>query len=522
VLEMRRGGPWIIPTLKGAPRTTKPPLTAWLTAAAVRPATVAALANPVLRTRAYIELGWQSRWPALLASCLMLIATFELALIIVPDDMIVALSAAAICGSCILFQRFARAATTDVYLAFFVTLANLFFAKTIFTAAHKKLYAVAGGVALGLALMSKGPPALAQTIAPLAIYWLWRVVESRRGAAKNPTSPKPRLDWIAIILATIITLLIALPWPIYANLKHPGQLTFWYNETVEGGYAETFKPDPWWGYISIVPIMAPWIVVLLWGIVLIICDMIDRREHYTRAALMLALGVGSIIVMSFFKQKNERYLLPMVGPLAIVAAYGLLRSPPRFARAFRYLLAAQWGLIAFAAVAAPLSFALVSKFTTLVGENWLTFPQASLCAVALLFIAIIGWLRDRRGKIGMPLSGLVIMLAIQLLFIRGYSRSTGGASEMKPLADAIWAANPDFKSVRNYNRPGEPHKVPIDLYIYTNTIIRPIADPAKLPAAAILVSGAANPQSTAPLHGFHRIATVPRGKEFWEAFVRSN
>ncbi len=42
VLEMRRGGPWIIPTLKGAPRTTKPPLTAWITAGIVRPGTVAA------------------------------------------------------------------------------------------------------------------------------------------------------------------------------------------------------------------------------------------------------------------------------------------------------------------------------------------------------------------------------------------------------------------------------------------------------------------------------------------------
>src|SRR5437762_1339331 len=43
VLEMRRGGPWLIPTLVGVPRMTKPPLTAWLTAATVRPDTVARL-----------------------------------------------------------------------------------------------------------------------------------------------------------------------------------------------------------------------------------------------------------------------------------------------------------------------------------------------------------------------------------------------------------------------------------------------------------------------------------------------
>src|SRR3954467_12075225 len=46
VLEMARGGPWLIPTLKGAARTTKPPLTNWICATFVRPACVAALSDP--------------------------------------------------------------------------------------------------------------------------------------------------------------------------------------------------------------------------------------------------------------------------------------------------------------------------------------------------------------------------------------------------------------------------------------------------------------------------------------------
>src|SRR2546421_7316481 len=45
MLEMRRGGPWIVPTLKGAPRTTKPPLTTWITAAFVPRSTVSALSD---------------------------------------------------------------------------------------------------------------------------------------------------------------------------------------------------------------------------------------------------------------------------------------------------------------------------------------------------------------------------------------------------------------------------------------------------------------------------------------------
>src|SRR6059058_3654921 len=70
VLEMRRGGPWLVPTLELQPRTQKPPLTAWVTAAAVRPSTVAALAqpDPARRDAAYSRLAWEIRWTALAAA----------------------------------------------------------------------------------------------------------------------------------------------------------------------------------------------------------------------------------------------------------------------------------------------------------------------------------------------------------------------------------------------------------------------------------------------------------------------
>src|SRR3954463_10517332 len=72
VLEMRRGGPWLVPTLEKLPRTQKPPLPAWLTAAAARPGAVAALADRDAsgRAAAYTRLAWEVRWPALLCSCL--------------------------------------------------------------------------------------------------------------------------------------------------------------------------------------------------------------------------------------------------------------------------------------------------------------------------------------------------------------------------------------------------------------------------------------------------------------------
>src|SRR4051812_44769463 len=124
VLEMRRGGPWYIPTLQGYPRLTKPPLTAWLTAAAAKPETVARLSSrdPAAREAAFREFAWQVRWPTLLSSCLMLLATWALGDLLLGRP--VGLVSAVACGSSLLFLRFCRGATTDVQLALWVAVTN--------------------------------------------------------------------------------------------------------------------------------------------------------------------------------------------------------------------------------------------------------------------------------------------------------------------------------------------------------------------------------------------------------------
>jgi 4-amino-4-deoxy-L-arabinose transferase-like glycosyltransferase len=129
VLEMRRGGPWIVPTLKGAPRTTKPPLTTWITAALVRPQTVRELSAPPQREHAYRMLAWEARWPALAASCLLIVATAWLGRILLGD--IAGFVAAITIGTTGLWLRFGHSATTDVYLALWVTLANGLFAVAL-------------------------------------------------------------------------------------------------------------------------------------------------------------------------------------------------------------------------------------------------------------------------------------------------------------------------------------------------------------------------------------------------------
>src|SRR5205823_7095753 len=118
--EMRRGGPWFIPTLQGYPRLSKPPLAAWITAAAARPSTVERLSSrdPAERRAAFRVFSWEVRWPTLLSACGMLLATYALGGLLLGRS--VGLASAVVCGSSLLFLRFCRSATTDVQLALWV------------------------------------------------------------------------------------------------------------------------------------------------------------------------------------------------------------------------------------------------------------------------------------------------------------------------------------------------------------------------------------------------------------------
>jgi hypothetical protein len=155
-LEMRRGGSWMVPTLMGEPRVRKPPLNAWITAAAVNPRTVEDMSShdASVRERAWKDLSWQTRWPALLASCLTLVFAYHLgAMLLGPRA---GMYGAIIAGTTLLFLKYSRSATTDVHLVLWVTAANVCIAKLIFE--RRVWLGLAGaGIALGMAMMSKGP-----------------------------------------------------------------------------------------------------------------------------------------------------------------------------------------------------------------------------------------------------------------------------------------------------------------------------------------------------------------------------
>ncbi len=208
VLQMRNGGPWWVPMLGDEPRSKKPPLPTWISAAAVTHSTVHDLAStdPVIRESAYHWLAWQVRWPALLAACGMLIATACLALLLAGPAHVI--PSVLIFGTSLMFLRFTRSATTDVHLALWVLTANAFLALAVFRN-RPWLGSIGAGTALGLALMCKGPVALVETLLPFATFRLLQQLSASRTVKPSLAPSRPRAA-LPMLAGTLTLLAIAL------------------------------------------------------------------------------------------------------------------------------------------------------------------------------------------------------------------------------------------------------------------------------------------------------------------------
>jgi 4-amino-4-deoxy-L-arabinose transferase-like glycosyltransferase len=513
VLEMRRGGPWLIPTLKGAPRTAKPPLTAWISAALLKPATVTALADVGQpRERAYRQLAWEIRWPALLFSCLTLLACAWLGRVIFDDDGI-GLAAAAMMGSSLMFLRFGRTMTTDVQLGLWVTMANAAFALALLRG-RTWIGCLGGGAALGLALMSKGPVAIAQTIAPFIVVAIW----NRWRPSESQPRTMRRIRWSPLVAAAIVTLAIALPWPIYTLARLPGQIAFWWAQITGGGGREEFSADPPWTYLALIPLLMPWTGLFVIGMI----DLFRRRTAAARLAI--ALVVVPLLIMTCFAEKNERYLLPMLAPAAVVCAIGIVRREDDEPDPIReWVVGLTWPVLTAIVLGACVGGAFLKKVDQ---TSYWSLPTGLMLAAAAAVILIVAWMIDRMrgGRAPLLVAGAVLMIATQALFMHGYADSRNGRSDGKPLADAIVNTLGPGADVRTFVSPGRFFRVPVDFVIYLNGTTEQASDPTTLPSVAprpraIIVHCRKETDRPAELADWRVIGQISKNSGTWYACV---
>jgi hypothetical protein len=482
-LEIRRGGNWFMPTLQGELRIVKPPLTAWITALTISNQTMREISstNQIERENGFRQLAWQTRWPALLSMCLMLLATAEIGRLVGGEKC--GLLALLMAGTSFLFLRFSRFNTTDVQLALWVTLANVLLLHALI---HQRRWLgfVGGGIALGLAMMSKGPVSLVQTILPIGI---WLAFQRPKNITKS---------WLPILLGIVALLVIGCTWFVIVLRHDPRSLKIWFAEITREGATEN-KSGPWYSYASMLLYAAPWSAAFIGGIV------VALKRRATPMLLPILLLIMPIVVMSFAKDRTERYLLPMIAPAALLAAIGVMPAAT-------IVTFATWIIFALIAIVFPIA-------TMFLHPAWYspTFVIA-VASVSAIFI-LIGSLKFTKSLVAF---GVVMMLVWQAIFIIGYRNTREGRAELKPMAFAILDQYPNAEIFNAHPRGKRP---PTELGVYFNRVLtwtdKPgEISPGNMPKVLLMLQEKNDPDPQPPIH-WKNFGHWQRGNDQWWAFV---
>lgn len=461
VLEIKRDHNWWVPTLRGRPRLVKPPLTAWIAAAAVSDDTLRNLDNPDpgLRRQAYRDLSWQIRWPSLLAASLTLLAAFEAGRVIFGVR--IALAGMVVTATTLLMMRFGLTATTDVMLTLWVAVVHVGLLHAVLRGRRWAGCTVAG-LALGLAMMSKGPVALVFTLLPfggvaVAAWW--------NGGLRVR-------EWAGPVCAMVAGLaLVGLPW--YADqLRVQGWplVQAWRVEVLREG-ATDLPRDPVWSYLSLFPMMMPWIVFMVAGLV---AALRERRE-LPRMFWVAAAIVWPIVVITLFKDKNERYLLPLAPVCGVLTGFVIARSYAvtlaNWERTVRAAgMAVPWLMAAGLAVMGAVGGEWGRKLSLvrIDGGPWFTWPLTAAFVMALGLMCAAGLLLHRRLWYSNFAAAATATLLTGALFLHGYSRSENGAAPYLPVAERLridYPGRPVYELWDTSIRSGH------DLNIYLNRVL---------------------------------------------------
>jgi hypothetical protein len=509
-LELRRDQPdnWLLPTLEGEPRVKKPPLTAWMTAAAIRPRTVADLSSrdAGVRDAAATRLAWEVRWPSLLTACLMLVAIYELGRVVA--DSTTGIVAALIAGTTGMFLKFSRMAMIDVNLGLWVTLANVFMAHAVLKG-RRWTGCVGAGVALGLAFLSKGPVPWVQSIVPVVVYVLvlwWRTRGEKRGW---------RRGWVLPMVAgTLAMLAIALPWYLYVLRVMPGGLKIWKHEVTDD---RGEKPSNVLGYLAILPYLLPWTVCFVGGIV-------SARRGMVLAVFLALLP---LLLMTFYKDRKERYMFPVIGAAAVVAAGGVMtlaRKREPWTGLDKAAVAQHWVLLVAIGVIFPAAAALdrFPELQTLAHTPWLSRGWGVGLTIGLAVVIAAGILFRRHWVAALTGATVIVMLTVQAAALHGYAQTRPGRSDMRPLAEAIWERYPEALM---YNAHPTGKRASVDLSIYLNRVTRwvsmenlPKLKPGRAPKVVVMLQEQGDPAPKPPA-GWTFVEKVKRDKDWWWAFA---
>jgi 4-amino-4-deoxy-L-arabinose transferase-like glycosyltransferase len=315
--EMLESGSWLVPTIGKQPRLQKPPVLYWSMAAAMA----------VFGTAQ----EWPARLPSVLASLAVAVCLADLGARRFGRTFGLVAGLAHVSSVYVLVSG--QLADPDMLLAAAVTLGMWSFARALQDdrGTPPQRFAIAFWTGAGIAFLIKGPigPVL---LVPAAV--LAAVTAGRRDSARFFLNP--------VGLAVFTFLVLA--WPIAAYLSYPAVVDAWRDENVARFRGELGRSSPLF-YLYTAPWMAlPWTPFVVAGAV----SLWKQRPRDPVYGLLLVWLTVDFAILSLSAGKHDRYLVPVLPPLAFFAARGLLDVAQRVAEwarpatVFAAALALEW------------------------------------------------------------------------------------------------------------------------------------------------------------------------------------
>jgi 4-amino-4-deoxy-L-arabinose transferase-like glycosyltransferase len=305
---MLQSGDWLTPRLNGLPFFHKPAYLYWLEAISLATFGVSAFALRLV--------------PALHAG-LMLVALYLAARHISTET--IARRAAVMLGTSLTFLVGGQYINHDMLVATWIGVAIWCFAFA-FHAGDKPNATLArlGFAACALGMLSKGLIGIALPGLVIFIWLIW-------------TRQFKKILYLPWVSGLALFSVIALPWFVMAQQKHPGFFNYMFiGQQLNRYTAATYNnPAPWWFYLLAIAILFfPWVFFALGQL---------RRPSLSQASgprvaqkwtSLCWIWAGAIL--AFFSLPNSKlvgYILPVIPPLALLAALGWERTMAHRARA---------------------------------------------------------------------------------------------------------------------------------------------------------------------------------------------
>lgn len=305
---MLQSGDWLIPRLDGLPFFHKPPLLYWLEALSF--ATLGA--HP-----------WVARLTPALHAGLMLVTLYLAARRLGSEQL--ARRAVAMVGTSLAFLAGGQYVNHDLMVATWISVAIGSFALAFMAGDRPEpKLALLGFVACGLGVLSKGLIGVALPGLVLLIWLIW-------------TRQFKKIRYLPWLGGLSLFGLIALPWFVLAEQRFPNMLNYMFGmHHFQRFTGSSFNNNmPWWFYIvGLVLLFFPWVFFSLaqlskqfpGGRATRPDAASDRSTPSTLPpALTRLCWIWVLAIVGFFSFPSAKiigYVLPVIPPLAILAALG--------------------------------------------------------------------------------------------------------------------------------------------------------------------------------------------------------